>query len=69
MFSILTFGKKEKFIDSCLKETEVHRAQRWKDNAAQSGEKSRAVKGEEGNTEGILRERGGGGRCAEGEVG
>ena len=69
MFSILTFGKKEKFIDSCLKETEVHRAQRWKDNAAQSGEKSRAVKGEEGNTEGMLRGRGGGGRCAEGDAG
>ena len=44
--------KKEKFTDSCLKETDVHRAQWWKDNAGQSGEKSRAVRGGTGEHRG-----------------
>ena len=56
---------KRKFADSCPKGTESHRAQWWKDNARQSGEKSRHVRGEEGCTEGMLRGRGGGRRCAE----
>ena len=44
----LDLWKKEKFTDSCLKETDIHRAQWWKDNAGQSGEKSRAVRGKRG---------------------
>ena len=37
----LSLCKKQNFTESYPKETEVHRAQWWKDNASQSGEKSR----------------------------
>ena len=63
----LDLCKKKKFADSCSKETEVHRAQRWKDNESQSGRKA-GDDGEEGSTEGMLKGRCGGGRC-EGDVG
>ena len=41
----LDLHKKEKFADSCPKETEVHRAQWHKNNARQSEEKSRGWQG------------------------
>ena len=41
----LDLCKKQNFTESCPKETEVHRAQWWKDNASQSGEKSRGLWG------------------------
>ena len=65
----LVLWKKEKLADSCSKKTESHRAQGWKDNASQAGKKSKGVTWEEGSTEGLLRGRGRGGRCAEGDEG
>ena len=56
------------FADSCPKETENHRAQWWKDNTNQLGEASRGCKGR-GAHRGLVRGRGGGGRCAEGHEG
>ena len=44
----LDLCKKEQFADSWPKETEIHMAPWWKDHASQSGEKSRAVRGEGG---------------------
>lgn len=53
--------KKRKFIDSCLKETEVHRAQKWKDNAASRGKEKQGCEGEEGEHRGDAERKGGGG--------
>ena len=47
-YSLTDLFKKEKFADSWPKETEIHMAPWWKDHASQSGEKSRAVRGEGG---------------------
>ena len=41
----LDLREKQNFTESCPKQKEVHRAQWWKDNASQSGEKSRGWRG------------------------
>ena len=64
----LDLCKKQNFTESCPKETEVHRAQWWKDNANQSGEKSKGSWGR-GEHRRDAERKGGGGGYTEGDMG
>ena len=60
--------KKQNFTESCPKETEPTGHSDGRTMQASQGRKA-GGDGEEGSTEGMLRGRGRGGRCAEGDMG